>query len=204
MTNQTPEQRITMPRKTRSERRDRGIRRCPRKSRSGQALESAPENPGVALENAPINPEVALENAPEKPEVDEETETLENAPENPGVNGQQAEPGPDDDDHDELKQQMDVQYGARTREGLRARRERKFVHLFATVEVEIVQEEDDPDSPVNSTTGAHLATPQMSMKRGLKMFGSDGVAAVKKRTVSAARPKSNGKLNMLLELIIVL
>ena len=87
---------------------------------------------------------MALENAPENPEVDEETETLENAPENPGVNGQQAKPGPDINNHDELEEQMDVQYGARTRERLRACREQKFGHLFATVEVETVQEEDDP------------------------------------------------------------
>jgi hypothetical protein len=142
-----------------------------------EALNNVPENPGVnkeneALENAPENPGVALEIAPENTEAsDEENEALENAPENPGVNGQQAEPGPNDD---EIEEQMDEQYGARTREGLRSRRERNFGHLFATVE------EKDPDSPVSPATGAHLATPQMSMKRGLKMFGNDGVAAVKK------------------------
>ena len=72
------------------------------------------------------------------------------------MDGQQAEPRPNDDNQNDLEEQMDEQYGARTREGLRKRRERNFRHLFATVEVETVQEEKDP---VSTETGAHLATP---------------------------------------------
>ena len=135
------------------------------------ALENAPENPGVNEDSE------ALENAPENPGVEEECEALENAPEHPGVDGQQSNPGPNDDNHDDLAEQMNNQYGARTRDGLQKSRERNSGHLFATVENEYIQEKKDPVIPV---TGAHLATPQMSTKRGLKMFGNAGVAAVKK------------------------
>jgi hypothetical protein len=38
--------------------------------------------------------------------------------------------------------------------------------------METVEDEDEDDSP--------LATPQMSMKKGIKLFGKDGVATVKK------------------------
>ena len=48
----------------------------------------------------------------------EESEALDNTPENPGVDGQQAGPGLNDDNHKDLAEQMDDQYGARTREGL--------------------------------------------------------------------------------------
>ena len=82
----------------------------------------------------------ALENAPENPGVEEESEALENATENPVVDGQQADPGTNDNNHDNLEEQMDDQYGARTREGLQKHREQNFGHLFATGEDENIQE----------------------------------------------------------------
>ena len=72
------------------------------------ALENEPENPGVNEDSE------ALENAPENPGVEEESESLENAPENSGVDSQQANTGPNDDNHDDLAEQMNDQYGART------------------------------------------------------------------------------------------
>ena len=104
-----------------------------------EALDDTPAE-NAALENVPENPGVALENTPENPGVNKDSEALENAPENPGVDGQQSKPGPNDDDHNNLAEQLDDQYGARTREGLRKHRERNFGHLFATVEDENVQE----------------------------------------------------------------
>ena len=45
-----------------------------------------------------------------------------------------------------------------------------YSHLF----VEMVNNEDDDD------VESQFQTPQMSMKRGIQMFGEDGVAAIKK------------------------
>jgi hypothetical protein len=76
---------------------------------------------------------------------------------------------------------MNTKYGPRTeRYSMRERKPRDYSHLFATgghkedikeaVEVETVKvEEEEP-----------LATPQMSMKRGIKVFSQDGVVVVKK------------------------
>jgi Reverse transcriptase (RNA-dependent DNA polymerase) len=67
-----------------------------------------------------------------------------------------------DGSDDELQNEMDAQYGERSGQyGLRPRRRRDYSHLFAT-------------------NGEPLSTPQMSMKKGISMFGEDGVAAVKK------------------------
>jgi hypothetical protein len=60
---------------------------------------------------------------------------------------------------------MDLRYGPRTQAyNLRARRPRDYSHLFTL-------KSDATDAP--------LATPQMNMKQGLKMFGEDGLAAVR-------------------------
>jgi hypothetical protein len=74
-----------------------------------------------------------------------------------------------------IERNMEERYGPRTEQySLRQRKERDYSHLFATStpkeETEVSEDEDD----------APLATPQMSMQRGLKVFGEDGVAAVKK------------------------
>jgi hypothetical protein len=59
---------------------------------------------------------------------------------------------------------MEEKYGPRNdRYNMRQRREPKYSHMFATIP------EDEP-----------LATPQMNMRKGLKVFGKDGVEAVKK------------------------
>jgi hypothetical protein len=63
-----------------------------------------------------------------------------------------------------LDREMQEKYGPRNeRYDMRLRREPDYSHLFANTH------EDEP-----------LATPQMSMKKGLKVFGEDGVEAVKK------------------------
>jgi hypothetical protein len=78
-----------------------------------------------------------------------------------GTTGVDAE---DDGTHQTaLERDMNDKYGPRNeRYNMRKRREPNYSHLFANT---------DTDEP--------LATPQMSMKKGLKMFGEDGVAAVK-------------------------
>jgi hypothetical protein len=68
------------------------------------------------------------------------------------------------DDQGQLERDMEARYGPRTeRYNMRQRKQRDYSHLFAT----------------EGTEEAPVATPQMSMKRGLKEFGDDGVAAVK-------------------------
>jgi hypothetical protein len=67
-----------------------------------------------------------------------------------------AEAGPD------VQAEMDDLYGPRSeRYNLQPRRERDYGHLF-------------------STDGTPLSTPQMSMSKGVAMFGEDGISAVKK------------------------
>jgi hypothetical protein len=59
---------------------------------------------------------------------------------------------------------MEEKYGPRNeRYNMRQRREPDYSHLFTNTHA------DEP-----------LATPQMNMKKGLKVFGKDGVEAVKK------------------------
>jgi hypothetical protein len=63
-----------------------------------------------------------------------------------------------------LEQKMDEKYGPRTQHyNMRQRREPDYTHLFA-----------------NTHAAEPLSTPQMNMRKGLKVFGEDGVAAVKK------------------------
>jgi hypothetical protein len=59
---------------------------------------------------------------------------------------------------------MDEKYGPRNqRYNMRQRREPNYSHLFTNTHV------DEP-----------MSTPQMNMRKGLKVFGEDGIAAVKK------------------------
>jgi hypothetical protein len=68
----------------------------------------------------------------------------------------------DDNDVRDLETEMNYKYGERSgRYDLRPRRERDYGHLFIT------------------TDGSPLATVQMSMSKGIKMFGEDGTKAVK-------------------------
>ncbi len=67
---------------------------------------------------------------------------------------------------------MDVRYGRHTsRYNLRQWREPSFVHLktFSDAHANVGMTQEDGES---------LATAQMSMKKGLKMFGNAGVEAV--------------------------
>jgi hypothetical protein len=79
-----------------------------------------------------------------------------------------------------LEQEMSAKYGPRTeRYNMRQRKPRDYSHLFATdarEELEVVTVDD----AVEDTEEEPLATPQMNMKRGIKVFGQDGIAAVKK------------------------
>jgi hypothetical protein len=99
-----------------------------------------------------------------------------------------------DHDNDGIEREVDDRYGARTdRYDLRPRKQRDYSHLFATKGDE--QDDDDLEDkrilisvhsetpgvcdeivPANATS---LATSQMSMKRGIKVFGIDGVDAVR-------------------------
>jgi hypothetical protein len=80
-----------------------------------------------------------------------------------GVDAEGAETA-DNDAQTALEREMEDKYGPRTaRYSMRQRRAPDYSHLFVNA---------DEDGP--------LATPQMSMKRGLKVFGEDGVEAVKK------------------------
>ena len=74
-------------------------------------------------------------------------------------------------DH-ELEQRMNEQYGARTtRWNLRARKERNYEHKYGT-DADIYLTKSELYDP-------NVATPQMSMRQGLKLFGEGGVQAVK-------------------------
>jgi hypothetical protein len=70
---------------------------------------------------------------------------------------------------DDLNKDMTQRYGPRSSAyNLRPRKARNYSHLFTT------------DGIVHTTVdGASLATPQKSMKKGIKIFGSDGIDAVR-------------------------
>jgi hypothetical protein len=87
-------------------------------------------------------------------------------------------------EQEELEREMDAKYGPRSqRYDLRTRRARDYSNLFLTegegeeddMEVHFVESDEDGEEE-----GTPLAIPQMSMKKGIKLFGQDGVAAVKK------------------------
>ena len=68
----------------------------------------------------------------------------------------------------DLATEMDAKYGARTgKHNLRDRKPRSYSHLHSAIHT----------TTTDDGRGS-MATPQMSMKRGLKLFGDDGVSAV--------------------------
>ena len=71
-----------------------------------------------------------------------------------------------------LNEEMDARYGFRsTRWNLRQRKPRTYDHKYdENVEIYVAK---------STATDATLATPQMSIRRGLKMFGAAGANAVK-------------------------
>ena len=76
-----------------------------------------------------------------------------------------------DTDH-ELEQRMNEQYGARTtRWNLRARKQHNYEHKYGT-DADIYLTKSELYDP-------NVATPQMSMRQGLKLFCEGGVQAVK-------------------------
>jgi hypothetical protein len=100
-------------------------------------------------------------------------------------------------DTNSIEQEMDAKYGPRNQQYSMCRRKaRDYSHLFVTSNNDGIHnyyeclygedEEDDEDVPADSNEeetdedDEPLATPQMSMKKGIKVFGPDGVAAVKK------------------------
>jgi hypothetical protein len=86
----------------------------------------------------------------------------------PAVNGQPEEPNLQ---QQELELEMDARYGERSGHyNLRPRRRRDYSHLHISV--------DNINNQVNNEHGV-LVTPQMNMKQGFKMFGEQGVAAVR-------------------------
>ena len=123
-----------------------------------------PENQGVAAEG-PENQGVAAE-GPENQGVAAE-----------GLENQGVEDRNEVEGQEQLEQRMDDQYGARSgRYGLRPRRVPKYAgvpraHLHTTVT------ESATIQP--SGSGETWATAQVMMDKGLKMFGSDGLASVK-------------------------
>jgi hypothetical protein len=98
-----------------------------------------------------------------------------------------------------IEQEMDTKYGPHNqRYDMCRKKAREYSHLFMTKNNDGIHntnyyecpynedKEDDEDVPADSNKEEKdeddepLATPQMSMKKGIKVFGQDGVAAVKK------------------------
>jgi hypothetical protein len=70
----------------------------------------------------------------------------------------------DEVDQEKLNEEMEAKYGTRTeRYDLRPRKKPQY-NYFAN----------------SGVTEENLATPQMSMAQGIRMFGNDGIQAVKK------------------------
>ena len=68
-----------------------------------------------------------------------------------------------------LEEEMDKKYGARSgKHGLRPRRERSYAHLHTTI------------TDGSSELAKSMATPQMSINKGIRVLGEDGVNAVRK------------------------
>ena len=69
-----------------------------------------------------------------------------------------------------IDEEMDAKYGARsTRWNLQQRKQRTYDHKYNEhAEIYVAQSQE-----------ATLATPQVSIRRGLKLFGSQGMKAVK-------------------------
>lgn len=128
----------------------------------------AAEEPGENMdrredEDNNVNPEQG--DTVEQEEITGVNEPLEERLVSHRNNEEQEETTGVDDLEDDTAQRMDALYGARgTRYNLRPRKERNYGHLFLTEE---------------HTDNAPLATPQMGMKKGIKIFGQAGVDAVK-------------------------
>jgi hypothetical protein len=104
--------------------------------------------------------------------VNAEAEKVTNDGGTTGVDAEAAEAA-DEDTQTALEHEMEDKYGPRTeRYNMRQQRAPDYSHLFANA---------DEDGP--------LATPQMSMKKGLKVFGKDGVEAVKKEMLQLRERK---------------
>jgi hypothetical protein len=90
-----------------------------------------------------------------------------------------------DDNQLALEREMDAKYGPRNQQyDMHQRKARDYSHLFVTKGNEDEEEDEDipSDGHEEETTDddAPLAMPQMSMKKGIRVFGHDGVMAVKK------------------------
>ena len=89
-------------------------------------------------------------------------------------------------DDEDIDSRMDAQYGPRTgAHNLRARKKVSFNHLHGNVNATVGQEENA--GVHERKTGVHtdnatpsLATPQVSMAKGLRMFGAEGELAISK------------------------
>ena len=80
-------------------------------------------------------------------------------------------PGPTEDIADKtMDDKMDAKYGTRsTRWNLRQRKQRTYDHKY----------DEHAEIYVAQSSEATLAAPQMPIRRGLKLFGSQGISAVK-------------------------
>lgn len=87
------------------------------------------------------------------------------------------------EDDDKLDQIMEEKYGERgTRYDLRPCKAQMYAHLFVTngKEAGVVPENKSLTPDNASEESVSKATPQMGVKQGLKMFGSEGLLAIKK------------------------
>jgi Reverse transcriptase (RNA-dependent DNA polymerase) len=95
----------------------------------------------------------------------------------------------DDDAEDDIATEMDVAYGERRSDhNLRLRRKVSYSHLHINFEElnlghleelnQGVECNEEQIKGVNGQEDKPLGTPLMSMKRGIKLFGEDGVKAV--------------------------
>ena len=84
---------------------------------------------------------------------------------------QNSAPGPAEDIADKtMDDEMDAKYGTRsTRWNLRQRRQRTYDHKY----------DEHAEIFVAQSSEATMAMPQMPIRRGLKLFGSQGISAVK-------------------------
>jgi hypothetical protein len=128
---------------------------------------AAPEEPGVddddATDLAPITEDQGVDDAMD--DVDQDTRSAEDQGVGDAMDRDVVTTGGDADDRD-------IQYGWRTgRYNLRPRKEPSFAYLktFSNAHANVGMILEDGES---------LATVQMSMKKGLKMFGDAGVEGV--------------------------
>ena len=107
----------------------------------------------------------------EEPDIETQAEESENTTHDQSDEEMNNDKAVQDTDH-ELEQRMTEQYGARTtRWNLRARKQRNYEHKYGT-DTDIYLTKSELYDP-------NVATPQMSMRQGLKLFGEGGIQAVK-------------------------